>query len=241
MGSTRLPNKVMKEVLGKPLIAYLLERVSTSKHIGEIIVATTTNSEDDILSKYVSSLGYHVFRGSENDVLSRYYNAYLTLNLKENINGIIRITGDCPLFESDICDELIEFYNKEKADHVYLSPKFAEGLDCDIFSPKLLKLAFDNAMLPSEREHVTLYFNKLDIKQLLLDNSRDDSKYRLTIDEPEDYIVIKSIIENLENLNKKLTFNNVKSFLDSNPDVFKINSRIIRNEGLIKSIEEESN
>ncbi len=121
MGSTRLPGKVMKEVLGKPLIGYLLERVSNSKHIDQIILATTINEEDDLLEHYVSGLGYEVFRGSENDVLSRYYHAYDTLcNNKDKLNGIVRITGDCPLFESDNCDILIDNFIHKNLDYNFV-------------------------------------------------------------------------------------------------------------------------
>jgi spore coat polysaccharide biosynthesis protein SpsF (cytidylyltransferase family) len=87
MGSIRLPNKVMKEVLNKPLIDYLLERVVKAQRVDKIILATTTNLEDDDLAEHVGSLGYDVFRGSENDVLSRYYHAFsLPLNTSNTKN-----------------------------------------------------------------------------------------------------------------------------------------------------------
>lgn len=241
MGSTRLPGKVMKKVLDKPLIEYLLERVSKSKYIDKIILATTTNSEDDTLANYVSSLGYDVFRGSEDDVLGRYYNAYLTLgDMKDNVNGIIRITGDCPLFESDICDELISSFIDKGLDYSFLSPNFAEGLDCEVFLPDLLKEAYFNSELNSEREHITQYFhnNKKKFKINFLENTNNDSKYRITVDEPEDYLVVKNILEHFI-LEKELSFSNIKKYLDSQPELFKLNSNIIRNEGLLKSLKDE--
>ena len=103
MGSSRLPDKVMKKVLEKPLIDYLLERVSVVEKVDKIILATTTKPEDDCLAKHVASLGYDVFRGSEDDVLSRYYHAFYEFKDElEKSNAIVRITGDCPLVDYEL-------------------------------------------------------------------------------------------------------------------------------------------
>lgn len=242
MGSTRLPGKVMKEVLGKPLIKYLLERVSKSKYIDKIILATTENSEDDVLTKYVLSMGYDVFRGSEDDVLSRYYNAFLILGeLKDKVKGIVRITGDCPLFEPEVCDKLIKKYIDYNLDFANLDKTFAEGLDCAVFSKDLLYEAYTNSKLPSEREHVTQYFNrnrnKFNISSLV--NETDDSKYRITVDEYKDLEVVKKIIKYFNEIDKAMNIKNIKKYLDNNPRIFELNSNIIRNEGLIKSLEND--
>jgi spore coat polysaccharide biosynthesis protein SpsF len=243
MGSTRLPGKVMKKILDKPLIEYLLQRVSTSKYIDKIIVATTSNTEDDTLSQYVLDLGYDVFRGSVDDVLGRYYDAYLTLGkMKDSVQGIIRITGDCPLFEADICDKLIEGYRENDLDFMNIDKTFAEGLDCSIFSKELLVEAFNNAKLQSEREHVTLYFHnhkdKFHMDTLI--NSEDDSKYRITVDEDNDLEVVKNIIEYCTDNQIKPNIQNIKQYLDENQEVFFLNSTITRNEGLLKSLKDES-
>jgi spore coat polysaccharide biosynthesis protein SpsF (cytidylyltransferase family) len=106
MGSSRLPGKVMKPILGKPLIGHLLDRLSQSKHIDKIILATTLNSEDKTLAEYVSSLGFDVFRGSVNDVLDRYYHTAK----KYRPTCIVRITGDCPLIDSRVTDRVIKYF-----------------------------------------------------------------------------------------------------------------------------------
>ncbi|MBL4711281.1 MAG: glycosyltransferase family protein [Gammaproteobacteria bacterium] len=243
MGSTRLPNKVMAKVLNKPLIEYLLERVSKAKYIDKIILATTENSEDEILAKHVSSLGYEVFKGSENDVLGRYYNAFLTLGeLKDSVEGIIRITGDCPLFEPEICDKLIEKYINYNLDFANLDKTFAEGLDCAVFSKDLLYEANANTKLPFEREHITQYFNenrkKFNVSSLV--NETDDSHYRITVDEYDDLEVVKNIIEYFDKSDQEMNIENIKGYLDSFPEIFALNSNIIRNEGLIKSLNSEN-
>ena len=142
MGSSRLPNKVMREVLGKPLIDYLLERVSVAEKVDKIVLATTTKPEDDSLAKHVTSLGYDVFRGSEDDVLSRYYYAFYEFKGElEESSAIVRITGDCPLIDSYLIDEVIKVYQTKGMDYVALSPDFSEGLDVEIFSiPELREI-----------------------------------------------------------------------------------------------------
>jgi len=242
MGSTRLPNKVMKVVLGKPLIDYLLERVSTAEKVDRIILATTIKHEDDILAKHVAHLGYDVFRGSEDDVLSRYYNAFYEFkNEFEKSNGIVRITGDCPLIDSHLIDEVIKAYQEKDMDYVSLSSRFAEGLDVEVFSETLLNRAFNEAKLPSEREHVALFFhnNKSLFNMYNIQNSSDDSNYRITVDEEQDFFVVKAIIEHFANNFLKLNTQNIKNYLDSNPNIYKLNAHIIRNEGLQKSLQKE--
>ena len=241
-GSSRLPNKVMKKVLGKPLINYLLERVSVAEKVDQIVLATTTKSEDDFLAKHVVSLGHNVFRGSEKDVLARYYHAFhkFKSGFKET-NAIVRITGDCPLIDPHLIDEVINVYQAKSMDYVSLSPDFAEGLDVEIFSEKLLTQAFNEAKRPSEREHVALFFhnNKSSFNMCHVQNSSDDSNYRITVDEEQDFIVIKSIIEHFSKNNSVLNTENIKNYLNENLNIYNINAHIIRNEGLQKSLENE--
>jgi len=242
MGSSRLPNKVMKEVLEKPLINYLLERVSLAKNVDRIIVATTTKSEDDSLAKHVTSLGYDVFRGSEDDVLSRYYHAFYEFKGEvDGPNAIVRITGDCPLIDPNLIDEVIKVYHEKSMDYVALSPGFPEGLDVEIFSEGLLMQAFNDARLPSEREHVALFFhnNPSLFNMCRVQNSTDDSSYRITVDEEQDFIAVKSIIEYFSKNNLIMNTQNIKDYLDNNPIIYNMNANIIRNEGLQISLEKE--
>ncbi|MFH1310753.1 MAG: glycosyltransferase family protein [Candidatus Omnitrophota bacterium] len=236
MASTRLPGKVMKEVLNKPLIQYLLERLSLSTRIDKIILATSLNKENDLLSAFVDKLGFNVFRGSENDVLDRFY-----LAAKEYCpKSIVRVTGDCPLIDAGICDDLINFYEKENADHAHLSLDFAEGLDCEIFSFSALEMSCQNAKLKSEREHVTPYIkNHPEIFKLkFLNNKRDDSFYRITVDNEEDFDVVKAIMEHFSK-NPAVRWPEIKDFLNLHHDIMAINSHIERNEGFRISLEQD--
>lgn len=238
MTSSRLPGKVLMEIDGRPVIDYLLERLGYCKYLQIILLATTTNTEDDPLVSYAIKRNIPYFRGSEHDVLDRYYNAAE----KFGIEHILRITADCPLVDPRVCDSVIECYQKEKVDFVVTGPSFAEGLDCEIFSRQVLSTAHQKAKRISEREHLTLYIHNHPetFKKITLENDTDDGRYRFTIDEPADFEVVKSIILSLYRKDTfPFGFEEIKHFMDGHPEVFQINAHIIRNEGLIKSLENE--
>ena len=194
------------------------------------------------MAKHVTSLGYDVFRGSEDDVLSRYYHAFYEFKDEvEMSNAIVRITGDCPLIDSYLIDDVIKVYQEKSMDYVALSPDFIEGLDVEIFSEKLLTKAFKEAKRPSEREHVALFFhnNKELFNMSRVENSSDDSSYRITVDEEQDFVVVKCIIEYFSKNDLVMNIKNIKDYLDNNPSIYNLNADIIRNEGLQISLEKE--
>lgn len=238
MSSNRLPGKVMKEILGKPMIGYLFERLSLSKRIDKIILAASDFSENDVLCEYVQAIGVNVYRGSEEDVLDRFYQ----VAKQYNPQVIVRITGDCPLIDPKVCDEVIEAFQKEKFDYVKTGPTFAEGLDCEVFTFKALKKAWKTANLKSEREHVTLYFyNHPNIfKTLTLINKTDDSRYRFSVDEERDFQVVRAVFEYFKQKGRAhFSVDDIKIYLDENKDIFELNANIVRNEGLIKSLKND--
>ena len=153
MGSTRLPDKVLRKIGDKPMIQLLLERLSLSKMIDEIVVATSTDEKNKKLRVVVSQLGFKVFQGSETDVLSRFLGAakFVTADV------IVRVTGDCPLIDPLLVDECVKRFNAEKVD--YLSntqpPTFPDGLDTEVFSFQALERSANEATSIYEREHVT--------------------------------------------------------------------------------------
>ena len=243
MGSSRLPGKSMIKILNKPLIWYVLSRTSLSKRVDKVILATTLNKEDDELANYAAENGFLVYRGSEKDVLSRYFLAYSNFCTKNvTQDAIVRITGDCPLIDPKLIDKVIIKYLTGKYDYVALSQDFAEGLDVEIFSSSMLEFAHKEAKLDSEREHVAQFFhnNKHLYKMHRLESPSDDSKYRITVDELEDLNVIKAIVEYFDANKIDLDFPNIKNFLQTNQEIWKQNSHIIRNEGLLISLKNES-
>ena len=235
MASTRLPGKVLMEIKGKPLLSYLIEQLRCSKKIEKIIIATTTNKEDGPIIELCEQHGILFFRGSEADVLDRYYQAATRFK----VDHIVRVTGDCPLLDPQICDNLIDFYFTGRADYAHTGESFAEGLDSEIFSYKVLEQSWKEAKIMSEREHVTPYIRNHPekFKIIVLQHIKDYSKYRFTLDNPEDFEVCKFIIESLYSKeNSFIPANLIIKYLDHHDQVFNLNSHIVRNEGYIKSL-----
>ncbi len=238
MTSTRLPGKVLKEVLGRPLLSYQLERLKSADNIYEIIIATTINKKDDPIVLFATKENLPFYRGSEEDVLDRYYQTAKAFN----VDHIMRITSDCPLIDPQVCDRVAEVYHKSDVDFVHTGPTFAEGVDCEVFSFKALEKTWHEIGLKSEREHVTRYMHNHPelFKRVALANETDDGRYRFTVDEQDDFLVVVAILEALYGKGKKpFTTGEVKEFLDSHPEVFRLNAHIKRNEGLARSLEEE--
>jgi len=195
LGSTRLPNKVILPVSnGIPIIEVLLSRLRQSKKIDKIILATSTVPCNDTLVEYVTKLGYDVYRGSENDVLDRYYQAAIL----HNSDVVVRITGDCPLIDPEVVDLVINAFTLSDIDYVSntLPPTYPDGLDVEVFSFSALKNAWENATDKADREHVTTYIRESGkYKTQNIVNVDDSSHERWTVDEQEDYNVVKSIFD----------------------------------------------
>lgn len=229
IASRRLPGKVLKEILGKPVLSYQLEQLKSVSEIEQVIVATTTSPQDDPIAEWCEKQSVACFRGSEDDVLERFYQTASHYNA----DPVIRLTGDCPLIDPDAVKTAIECFITEKYDYVYLGLTFAEGICCDIFSFQALETAYKNATLKPEREHVTPYLHNHPemFKIKVLENKTDDSKYRFVVDEPEDFDVVKAIIESLSRKNSgPLYSKDIKEFLDRNPSILNKNAHVIRNE-----------
>jgi glutamate-1-semialdehyde 2,1-aminomutase len=153
MGSTRLPNKVMKPILGIPMIELLLNRLSKAEGISQIVVATSTNVKNDVLEEHVSKLGFQVFRGDEDDVLQRFVDAARYTNA----DVVVRITGDCPLVDPILVNSCVAEFKIRNVD--YLSntnpPTYPDGLDIEVFTRKALEQCIKLTDAPFDHEHVT--------------------------------------------------------------------------------------
>ena len=183
MGSSRLPNKVLKKLLGKSVIEILLARLSQSKLINEIYVATQ-NIENDKLCDEINSLGYKFIRGSETDVLERFNMAAKATSA----DIIVRITGDCPIIDPKIVDSVIDLFLKHDVDYASNvdPPTFPDGLDVEVFTKHALEIAHLNANTSFDREHVTPYIRNGNFTKINLAYNENLSNLRFTLDEPED-------------------------------------------------------
>jgi spore coat polysaccharide biosynthesis protein SpsF len=229
MTSTRLPGKVMMPVLGKPLLGYELERIARAGSISRIVVATTRNGTDDVVERYVSSLGFGVYRGSEDDVLGRYREAAAAFGA----SVVARLTADCPLIDPAVIDHVVNaFFDDESApdyaSNVLGRRTYPRGLDTEVFTAKALEKSWKEAELPSEREHVTPYmYNHPEIFKLKgIYNGTDLSIHRWTVDTKEDFTLIKLILEALYPSNSAFSLENIVNLMDSNSSLFDVNSHI---------------
>jgi spore coat polysaccharide biosynthesis protein SpsF len=225
MGSTRLPGKVLKSVLGKSLLEIHLERLSRCQTITDFVVATTLSKQDDVIVDVVNHLGYHVFRGSEDDVLDRYYNCALHYNA----DVVVRVTSDCPLIDSKLVDDIVEFYLSNNYDFVSntIERTYPDGFDVEIFSARSLELIWKMASNKSDREHVTSFFLKPSSRNMFkLGKQRnslgkDFSHLRVTLDYEEDYKLIAHL---LNSLGDKKSWIDYTRFLLDDKDLVKLNA-----------------
>ena len=237
--STRLPNKVLKPILGKPMIIHQLERTARSSKIDKLILLTSDELNDDELADIVKEYSFNLFRGSKDNVLERFYVCAKSLKLNSN-DIIVRLTGDCPLHDSKIIDELIEAYQNSKVDYMAncVEPLYPDGLDVEVFSFRALEEAYHKATKISQKEHVTPYIresNTLISKDL--EGDKVYPQWRLTVDEPSDFEVVEKIYQHFQH--NKFSFKEMVVFLEQHPEILIINSTINRNEGYLKSLKED--
>ncbi|WP_319763613.1 glycosyltransferase family protein [Maridesulfovibrio sp.] len=239
MTSSRLPGKILMEVMGKPLLQLMIERTLAAECVDSVVLATTDNPEDDPTEKLGRELGVKVFRGSEDDVLGRFYQAAKQYGGEH----IMRLTGDCPLIDPDLLDQLADFYFNGKFDFASNceEPTLPDGLDAEILSFKTLEEAHAKAERPSHREHVTLFVcdhpEMFKIGSWL--NGTDYSSLRWTVDNAEDFEAVKAIIERLLPVKQDFRMMDAVNMIRNNPEITAVNSHINRNEGLAKSLAEE--
>lgn len=229
MGSTRFPDKVMRLINGVPMIELLLNRLARSKKIDQIILATADDARNHPLAEHVRQLGFTVYQGSESDVLDRYYQA-AKLALPDTV---IRITGDCPLVDRQLVDEMIDHFNGASVDYIsnILPPTYPDGLDIEIFSFAALERAAHQAVKPFEREHVTPFIR--DSGLFTTTNHTHEKNYsseRWTVDEAADFVVVSSIFEHFSP-RTDFSWLEVLALRNAKPDLFVANNQLIRNEG----------
>jgi len=221
MGSTRLPGKVLKIIDGRPMLSYLLDRVLKSTKIDKVIIATSILAIDNPIEDYCKEYRVDCFRGSENDVLSRYYECAK----QYNADVIVRLTGDCPLADPNVIDNVIKMFECNSVDYCANTvpvdtSTFPDGSDVEVFSMNALEKAFFEVEDSHSREHVTFQFWQTDnykSKQFVAIN--DYSKYRITVDYPEDFEVISFILTELKSRESFGYLDEVIEILDGNETI----------------------
>ena len=182
LGSTRLPDKVLKPVGGRPMIALLLARLARCRELDQIVVATADDARNQPLADQVAALGYACFRGSEHDVLERFVGAARMAQA----DAVVRITGDCPLMDPALVDEAVRRFRSSAVDYLsYVAPAtFPDGLDIEVFSSAALLRASQETDRAFDREHVTPYLRESGrFTQAVFTHDEDLSGLRWTVDE----------------------------------------------------------
>ncbi len=234
LGSTRLPGKVLKEINGKPILYWHIDRIKNSRLIDDIIVATTTNPKDDKIVEFCKKYNFKYFRGSENDVLDR----ITSLVKLHKVDIHVEFFGDSPLSDAHIVDEFIGYFlkNINKIDFLSNSLKttYPPGQEVVIYKGDILIKA--NEMVDADdplREHVSLHIYKkpqhFKIKNLDAPNHYNYPDIFLEIDTEEDFKLIEIIINNFFNKNQYyFSLSQILDFLNKNSDLKKINNDVHR-------------
>jgi glutamate-1-semialdehyde 2,1-aminomutase len=234
--SSRLHGKVLEKILDKPMLQMEIERVLRSKHIDKLVVATSTSKDDDSIEHLCQHLNIECFRGNLDDVLERFYQA-----AKEfNADHIVRLTGDCPLHDHKVIDDLVDFYFNGKFDFATntIEPTFPDGQDVWVFSFDTLEKTWKNSKLPSEREHVcTFMINHPELfKQGLYKRTTDLSFMRWAVDEQQDFEFVCQVYSALYPTNPYFTTDDILNLIEKKPELKEINQTFDRDEGLQKSL-----
>ncbi len=238
MGSSRLPGKVLKKLDNKnTVLDYVINQISHCKLIDKIIIATTQEKHDDVIVEFAKNKGLLYFRGDSLDVLDRYYQCAKTFS----VDVIVRATSDNPVNDPEIIDELIKIFLNNKFDYATneLIRSFPQGIFAQIMSFTTLENTWNNAKLPSEREHVSPYIekNKDKFKIYNLKHADNLSHIRLTVDRENDLLFVQKIIEQIKK--KPILINDILKVLEKNPDLLEINKNYVLDEGYKKSLNDD--
>ena len=232
MTSSRVPGKVMLPALGRPMLAHLTSRLKAVLSIDEIVLATTVNATDDVLVEFAEKDGIKIFRGSEEDVMARVIGAAESAQA----DVVVEITGDCPIIDPDLVEQTIRVFKRNNA--VYCANSFIssypDGMDTQVITLEALKKSFSMTADPQDREHVSRHIvNNPQLfphVYLVAPPSLHWPGLGLTLDEPADYELIRTLIENLGKDNLLFGCGDVIRFLRANPQVLKINDMVQRND-----------
>jgi spore coat polysaccharide biosynthesis protein SpsF (cytidylyltransferase family) len=234
--SLRLPAKVLQPILGRPMLARQIERLQRCRGFGALAVATSTDPADDAIERIAHACQVKSHRGSRDDVLDRFYQAALLYRP----SYVVRLTGDCPLADWEVIDRVVAFTVNGGFEYGSntLKPTWPDGLDVEVIAFSALETAWREAVSQSDREHVGPFITRAPQRFRLanLENDRDLSTFRWTVDEPRDLMFVRRIYEALYPDKPAFTTADILAFLATHPEVGAINAGIQRNEGYTQAM-----
>lgn len=227
-GSTRLPNKIMLPLGGKPLLVRMVERVQRASLAGTVVVATTTDPSDDVIVEACEAAGFRCYRGKVDDLLDRHYQ----VGLQYQADAVVKIPSDKPLIDPDVIDRVLGFFSDHFPTYDFVSNLHPEtypyGNDVEVVSMAAMKIAWQEATDPLAREHATPFFwenpERFRIANVEWETGLDYSKtYRYTIDYPEDYEMITRVFDRLHPQNPHFGMADILALLEQEPALAAIN------------------
>jgi spore coat polysaccharide biosynthesis protein SpsF (cytidylyltransferase family) len=235
MKSTRLPKKALLIIEDQTLVEHIIDRMKHCKRVDFVMLCTSTHPDDQILLKIADMKGVLSFAGSEDDVMQRFLDAAK----KVEANIIVRVTGDNPLTSPSFIDNAIDHHMKTNSDYTYTT-ELPQGTKGEVISISALERAHKLAENTNFSEYMTWYFIEnpsfFKIEKVPVSEDMKRPHYRLTVDTPEDFELIKIIYRKMYKPGKIISLKEVIKFLDNNPALLKINSNI-----KIKNMEDKVN
>lgn len=241
MRSQRCPGKALAPLAGKPLLAHLLERLMTLGGTAPLVLATSTSPENDPLEKLGEEMGIRVFRGDEDDVLGR----YLALAEHFDVRHVVRVTGDNPLTDVPLIESLTKAHLESDADYSYVpGDALLMGILSEVVSRRALARSHREGEARHRSELVTLFIKEhLDTFRVVhhtLDETLYRPEYRLTVDEPDDLVLMERIFDRLYRSDHMLSTQEAIELLDKEPALLQLNSHVSSSAANIRSVDLDS-
>jgi spore coat polysaccharide biosynthesis protein SpsF len=228
MRSTRLPNKVMLPILGRPMLELMIERLRRARLLDGIVIATSTDPSCQVIEELACRLRVGCYRGSEDDVLDRVLQAARSARA----GVIVETTGDCPLLDPEVVDRVIEAFQSQQVDYCsnILERTYPRGMDVQVFPVRVLEEVARLTQDPVDREHVSLYIyehpERFSLRNVASGLRQRYWDLRLTVDTAEDFALIRGIYEELYPLNPAFGLRDVLDLLERRPELIEINRHV---------------
>ena len=231
--SRRLPGKVLKPIMGEPMILRQIERIERASSLDRLVVATSVDPSDDALAEACAQAGKAVYRGALDDVLDR-FNRAAEADAPEQV---VRLTGDCPLADWTVIDRVVESCIAQGVDYASntMSRTWPHGLDVEVIRFSALACAWREATTPYDREHVTPFIYHHPERFTLTNVARDGADLtglRWTVDEPEDFSFVTEVYQALYPTDPAFTSEDILELLRRRPELQEINAGRRPKEGL---------
>jgi len=226
MGSTRLPGKVLRPLAGCSLIAHMARRLSSSRRLSGIVIATTVDQRDDAIEREAAHLGLDCFRGSEQDVLGRYVGAAA----RTDAAVIVRVTADCPLIDAEVVDRIVDGIAVTGCDYASntIHRTYPRGLDAEAVTRSALERLHAAAQPGPAREHVTWLVHQQPgaFTRLSIEDTGDNSDLRWTVDTEADWRLVERLAEELDLGRRTPPYREILAHVRARPELTRLNAHV---------------